>query len=996
LIRHTKKGILTILLIFTILLSLNSLIGSSHQIQSDSSSDDENNVLDFTYSFSEPELSFLNISQRTFTKVTMENLSSSTFPGKPNLPIKTISILLPPNTEFKNVSFSEDSEKIFLNYPVQINEGKSTNTRIEDWFEDNERMNDFSIMPSEPIEFVGIGKMKGYHILYLNLHPCRYNSSDDSLHFSKHISFMINVIEKNQDHSLYRNYINDERYITDIVENPSMLLDYEKLCSSNSQCNTDESETYSYIIITSDELEPHFNSLITYKKQYISARSVNFSFINQRFYGKDMQQKIRECIKYAYGNWQTEYVLLGGDVSVIPYRGLWGEAIDHEGSLLQDNAIPSDLYYAGLDGSWDLDNDRIYGEDALHSISDESDFFTEVSVGRAPVENKAEIGTFINKIISFETADKPQKVLLHQSGINVNNNPDSTVIAEHCAQWIPSHYEIDRLYQKDESISSAEWMSRFSDNNLIVQHTGNGEYDQYYVSWPTQVFTSYQSVSMLKNNFYPIHISVACNSGGFDHQDSIAETILLNPYGGASACLFNSRRGFTSNTNAHKYSGEMIEEHFRNLFYCNVDHIGKIHQLSKESFGADAMIDPAYRWVYYTFNLLGDPEMPVFEKRQDYLNSNHYYVDDDFSAETVGWEDTHFDTIQKGINAASDWDVVHVNAGRYNEYLSIKKTIRLIGENKKTTIIDGENGRGPIRINANRVTISGFTIKNDALSSDSCRMYVTNSNYITISDCIISDNQVGVYAVETTNLFIVNSKFIRNEKSLYFPMRIGTVYISNNDFVFDDFDTYGIYGMANGEYVLHNNTFLSKSEFSKFTCAAFMHGKAMIKDNEFSDCTIGAWLIDGEGIIENNLFSNNDHIGFYAESSTVIVSFNVFENNGNNWISYQHGFDPGGLILNGDGGLSCVITNNVLKDNRGYGVFLKGYFGLDNKVSNNDFIDNSIHAFFRNSYCSWNNNFWQKNRVFPKVIYGVLETPYFFNIPFLNADFMPRSHSSFE
>ncbi len=993
-IRFIKKDMVTLFLILVIFLSFNAQTLSGLQMQHDSS-EDENHVLEFVYTFTEPDLSSVNISKEIFTKVTVENLSSNTFPGKPHLPIKTISILIPPNTEFKNISYSESSEKIFLNYPVQINNDKSTNNRFENWFDDNEKMNNGPLIPSETIEFVGIGRSKGYHILYLNLHPCRYNSSDDSLLFSSHISFTINIVEKNQDHTLLRNNLNDERYIANIVENPSMIDNYEKLCNSNSQSSSDESETYAYIIITSDELEPYFNSLITYKEQYISARSVNFSFINQRFYGKDMQQKIRECIKYAYGNWQTEYVLLGGDVSVIPYRGLWGEAIDHEGSLLQDNAIPSDLYYAGLDGSWDMDNDGIYGEDATHSLADESDLFTEVYVGRAPVENKAEIGTFINKVITFETTDRPQKVLLHQSGINTNNDPDSTVITEHCAQWIPSHFEIDRLYQRNESISSSEYMNRFSDDNLIVQHTGNGEYDQYYVSWPTQVFTSYQSVSMLKNNFFPIHTSVACNSGGFDHQDSIAETILLNPYGGASACLFNSRRGFTSLEDAHKYSGEIIEEIFRNLFYCNVDHIGMAHQFSKESFAADAMSDPAYRWCYYTFNLLGDPEMPVFEKRQDYLNSNYYYVDDDFSSETEGWNVTHFDTIQKGVAAASDWDVVYVNAGRYNEYLNIEKTIRLVGENKETTIIDGENGRGPIRINANRVTIQQFTIKNDALSPESCRIHIKNSNYITISDCIISDNQVGIYAVETTNLFIVNSKFVRNEKSLYFPMKIGSVYLSNNDFVFTDHDTYGIFGIADGDYVLYNNTFSSRADFSRFTCAAFIHGKATIRDNTFVECSIGAWLIDGEGIIENNMFSGNNHIGFYAESSSVIISSNVFENNGNNWISYQHSFEPGGIILNGGGGLSCLITNNVFTENRGYGVLLKGYFGIHNKVSNNDFIDNSIHAFFRNSYCSWNNNFWQKQRVFPKIIYGVLDTPYFFTIPFLNVDLMPRSTRAF-
>jgi parallel beta-helix repeat protein len=684
-------------------------------------------------------------------------------------------------------------------------------------------------------------------------------------------------------------------------------------------------------------------------------------------------------------------VLIGGDVDIVPYRGLWGEAIDHTGTILQDDGIPSDLYYAGLDDSWDLDDDNIYGEDSAHSIGDEADFFAEVYVGRAPVENKVEIGTFINKVISFETTEKPKKILLHQSGINTNNEPDSSVIPEQCAKWIPSTYEITKLYQLNETISSSTWMNHFSNNNLIVEHTGNGEFDQYYVSWPTQVFSSYESMSMLKNNFYPIHTSVACNSGGFDFEDSIAETLLLNPYGGASACLFNSRRGFTSNSNAHKYSGELIEEQFRYVFHESVDSIGKIHQLAKETYAVQSMMDPAYRWCFYTLNLLGDPEMPVLNTRSDYLNSNHFFVDDDFNADTPGWNVTHFDKIQKGIDAASDWDVIHVNNGYYNEFISIKKTIRLLGENKESTIIDGRNGRAPLRITANRVTIQGFTIKNDAVSSDSCRIHIKNSNYITISDCIISDNQRGIYAVETTNLFIVNNKFQNNKQSIYCPMKIGTVYISNNEFSFKDEYSYGVLAEAVGEYIISNNSFSSLTDFNEFTCALFLTGKIEITSNVIHDCTIGIWLSNSEGTIEENILRKNDHIGVYATDSTLHFLNNVIEENGNNWITYYHDFEPGGIVLNGESADNCIIEMNTIENNKGYGLLLKGYFGRDNEIIKNDFIDNSINAFFRNSYCYWSNNFWDKQRVFPKIILGVYDSDMFLKIPLFNFDYFPRS-----
>jgi parallel beta-helix repeat protein len=950
-----------------------------------------NESLLFSYSFDSPVFSTIQVSDDVFTSIRIANLSTSSLPGQPKLPVKTISILLPPHTEFSNITQISNPESIHLNHTLISNEDVRKNFYDDGLFNFNNwnKESNYTLVPERNVEVIGVGHARGYSILLLNLYPCRYNQSDNSLLFSNELTFSINTISKEQDYELFRNIPQDEEYITQFIENPSMTDSYSSMIGS--YMKDSDNQSYEYIVITCDELEPYFTSLIKYKEQYLTARTVNFSFIHDNFYGADLQEKIRECITYAYVHWKTEYVLIGGDVSVVPYRGLWGEAFDHTGQLLQDDGIPSDFYYAGLDYSWDNDDDNIFGEDSSHSTMDEADLFAEVYVGRAPVENKVEIGTFINKVITFETSVKPNKILLHQSGINTNNEPDSSVIPERCADWIPPNYEIDKLYQVNDTISSSTWMSHFSDDNLIVEHTGNGEFDQYYVSWPAHIFTSYESASMLKNNFYPIHTSVSCNSGGFDYEDSIAETLLLNPYGGASACLFNSRRGFTSNTDAHKYSGELIEQQFYHIFYHPVDSIGKIQQYSKEVFAANALMDPAYRWCLYTLNLLGDPEMPVLETRSDYLSPNHFYVDDDFSRDTEGWNQTHFNSIQKGIDAASDWDVVHVNNGYYHEYVTIKKTIQLIGENKEHTIIDGKNGRGPLRITGNRIIIQGFTITNDALSSDSCRIHIKNSNYVTISDCIISDNQRGIYAVESTNLFIVNNNFDENKQSMYFPIKIGTVYVSHNQFSSNDEYSYGILGEANGEYIIHNNSFTSSTKFDEFSCALYLTGKMEVVSNTIYGFTIGVWFRNGKGTIEQNVIRKNDHIGIYASGSSVSISQNEIKENGNNWITYHHDFEPGGIVLDGSSTQSCYIDSNSVLDNRGYGVLLKGYFSLDNEVVHNDFIDNSINAFYRNSYCSWNNNFWDKERVFPKIIFGVYETDSFLKMLFLSIDFFPKS-----
>ena len=78
----------------------------------------------------------------------------------------------------------------------------------------------------------------------------------------------------------------------------------------------------------------------------------------------------------------------------------------------------------------------------------------------------------------------------------------------------------------------------------------------------------------------------------------------------------------------------------------------------------------------------------------------------------------NYSKIQDAIDNAFDGDTVFVfdDSSPYVENLIVDKSITLFGENKDTTVIDGSNnkeGEGDvIHINADGVTVQGFTIKN--------------------------------------------------------------------------------------------------------------------------------------------------------------------------------------------------------------------------------------------------------------------------------------------
>ncbi|GAH31832.1 unnamed protein product, partial [marine sediment metagenome] len=86
----------------------------------------------------------------------------------------------------------------------------------------------------------------------------------------------------------------------------------------------------------------------------------------------------------------------------------------------------------------------------------------------------------------------------------------------------------------------------------------------------------------------------------------------------------------------------------------------------------------------------------------------------------------NYTVIQEAINDAIDGDTVFVydDSAPYYENVIVDRSIDLIGEDRNTTIIDGEIGDIIIKIISDNVVVSGFTLTNGymgiAIISDFC------------------------------------------------------------------------------------------------------------------------------------------------------------------------------------------------------------------------------------------------------------------------------------
>lgn len=139
-------------------------------------------------------------------------------------------------------------------------------------------------------------------------------------------------------------------------------------------------------------------------------------------------------------------------------------------------------------------------------------------------------------------------------------------------------------------------------------------------------------------------------------------------------------------------------------------------------------------------------------------------------------------TIQASIDAPQTLDghTINVGEGIYFEHVVVNKSVSLIGQNRSSTIIDGNNVGVVIDVVANNVTIKDFTIKRGFYGifvshSDSClimendvfdhhnAIFVYYSNDCTIDQNIAANNtERGIFITNSWNFSITDNQAYNN------------------------------------------------------------------------------------------------------------------------------------------------------------------------------------------------------------------------------------------
>jgi hypothetical protein len=361
----------------------------------------------------------------------------------------------------------------------------------------------------------------------------------------------------------------------------------------------------------------------------------------------DTQAILRNYIRYAHHERDVKYVLLVGDEDQIPTRKLtadgYGAPAATADPIYYAN-VPTHLYYACLDGTFNDDEDvntpgtvSGWGENATHNHDhdlDEVDWEYEVTVGRITPNNPSELNNVIRKTIAYMETPPHDSRLAHvvlaghflgfeglaDWGINFGLQLANAT----CTDWNHVTYGFDpttydHTFINADPLRPPDHLPYTDETVRTVFNTGLHIWYQCSHGSPTQ----WQSlgfgdtwdtadVPTLTNEFYPlVYGAMPCLSGQWDAGDCLAE-VFVNDAHGAFAAIMNSRYGWGSYYDLHATSHFIGREFFDAYFYEGHTRLGDM--LYDAIYDCDwlrAQNNGAIRWACYDQNLIGNPAVTL-------------------------------------------------------------------------------------------------------------------------------------------------------------------------------------------------------------------------------------------------------------------------------------------------------------------------------------------------------------------------------------------------
>lgn len=549
-----------------------------------------------------------------YQQIGFENCLPKGQVGDPTLPWQNVSLILPQGEEALsiNVELSDwvEMEGSYTLLPSQKPRPYSSDEVIS--FAKNEAVYRSSVpYPTKSFGSVSTQYLNGVAFAFGGFTPVQYIPATGKVSYARTATVSIETTASRDGHDgkLWLTPGN-EASIKRLAQNPGLLGTYGK--------RGREIGGYDMLVITAESWISQFGEyLALYNGKGVRTHIVSLEEIYATMGGRDQQEQIRNYIIQEYENNGISMVTLGGDVAIVPFRYLYCWAQEGE-----EDQLPSDMYYACLDGTLNDDNDDRWGEVG------EDDLLPELGIGRLPFNNEAQFETIMQKTFSYlqnpVLGEFTSPILgAEHLGDGYYGSDDMERLIGTCSDYdytthgYPTNYNFKKFYASPQmSWSGKNFRQLIGTGGQYVHHVGHAN---------TGTVAGWEIGSLANNSFagnngidhnYMLFHSHGCICGDFSHACILEKMVTLQT--GFVATTGNSRYGW------YVPWGDGMAAHIHREFvdaYCN-DHIDILGMALREAKIATAPWvtmpwgdEGCLRWNIYCLNVIGDGALcPWFDE----------------------------------------------------------------------------------------------------------------------------------------------------------------------------------------------------------------------------------------------------------------------------------------------------------------------------------------------------------------------------------------------
>jgi hypothetical protein len=568
--------------------------------------------------------------------------------GAPQLPAYFARIVVPRGAKFEKVAITgSKAEKLPGNFePDFVRPPCHPGQKPPTTEPDQKIYRGESAYPTETVEFLREGVMRGHRIFFLRVNPIQYLPKSKELLFHSEITVHIEYTIDSSHASTIKPCKKGEpfwRIIADSVDNAADMETVSQQDSGENPAPQGDiqplqggTETVQYLIICSSAFQGDdgFKPLAEWKKKKgVPSKIVTTDSINTGYTGVDLQEKIKLCIIDYVNNHGAIYVLLGGDMDTIPDRDCYGYVASAPPT--SDRYIPCDLYYAALDDiDWNEDRNNKCGE-----LDEVTDMEPDVFVGRLSCRTIEQAQALVNKTLDYEktapAAGFSKELIM--SGVMLwgwfnpltgqyqDGGTCPTGWVSDAEYWSGKMYDdyIEPYWSPNRTdffdttpgltLTAAALQSELDAGYGILNMNTHGN----VTVWGTESGSAYSTTNALaqiNDNKFSIIYTGACYVNAFDDDYvCLGEGFTRNANGGSVAFIACSRYGWGSpGYPTGLFSDEYNREFYKKLLSSGLYHLGEAFAMHKYAFVPQCDSYNPYRWLQFGINLIGDPELPVW------------------------------------------------------------------------------------------------------------------------------------------------------------------------------------------------------------------------------------------------------------------------------------------------------------------------------------------------------------------------------------------------